>query len=273
MAINDPPPMARSLTIWQCEFMPGASVCAHCSQRGLACSGRSPDAGIQFRDENEVARRNSERARRDGKGAIMLEQQLDILQPQSNTNISTDVQNTNETREDQCTKRYKPWLRDPFASAVSEPLRRDFEERAVERFFIDWVLHPSNRGNTPGHFSDLPALYASAPEGSALWHAVRAVAFADMKNCPDGEVPFYIKARRNYGAALSRIRIAAADEQANANDRFLAALLLVDSFEVCNTLSEKRVFAITNEMIHLVDVPFPDRTSGSSRRSRPAHSP
>ena len=85
----------------------------------------------------------------------------------------------------------------------------------------------------PGHMHHLPSLFYLAPIDSILWHAVRAMAFADVKNARNGEgVPFHIKARASYGMALTRVREAAQDEENLATDDALTALLLLDSFEV-----------------------------------------
>jgi hypothetical protein len=79
---------------------------------------------------------------------------------------------------------------------------------------------------------DLPMLYRSAPPDSILWLAVRAMAFADMRGEFAGSIPFYIKARQHYGAALNRMRMILHDQEDLANDRVLSAILLIDSFEV-----------------------------------------
>lgn len=80
---------------------------------------------------------------------------------------------------------------------------------------------------------NLPALYSSAAPDSVLWLAVRAIAFADMRNeSVQNGIPFYIKARQSYGAALSGIRTIIQDQRAVANDNALAAILLIDGFEV-----------------------------------------
>jgi hypothetical protein len=124
------------------------------------------------------------------------------------------------------------WLNNIGLAEVPEPLKRDLETRAVERFFINWTLYPGNDGVSPGHMQNLHTLYLSAPPESVLWLAVRALAFADMRNSRAGNVPFSIKARRNYGAALTRMREIANNEQELVDDRVLAALLLIDNFEV-----------------------------------------
>lgn len=79
---------------------------------------------------------------------------------------------------------------------------------------------------------DLPTLYFSAPPDSILWLAVRAMAFADMRNEDAGDGPFYIKARQHYGAALNRTRMLAHNQQNLASDPILSAILLIDNFEV-----------------------------------------
>lgn len=84
-----------------------------------------------------------------------------------------------------------------------------------------------------GYMHDLPRLFQGAPPDSILWLIVRATAFADMRHYRTTDnVSFATLALQHYGAALGRLRTLAADEQDLANDRVLAALLLIDSFEV-----------------------------------------
>ena len=125
-----------------------------------------------------------------------------------------------------------PWLNDRALAEVPQPLKRDLCGRAVDRFFINWTLHPCNDEVSPGHMQDLSTLYLSAPPESVLWLTVRAMAFADMRDHRDGDLPFSTKALQNYGAALNRLRTITHDEQRLTDDRVLAALLLIDSFEV-----------------------------------------
>lgn len=85
----------------------------------------------------------------------------------------------------------------------------------------------------PGHLHELHALYSKAPTESVLWFAVRAIAFADMRDSLVGrDIPFYVKARQSYGEALNHIREIAHDEQKLAGDQVLAAIILIDNFEV-----------------------------------------
>ena len=115
---------------------------------------------------------------------------------------------------------------------VPGPLKKDLETRAVERFFVNWTLYPENDGTSPGHMHNLHSLYSTVLPGSVLWLAVRAVAFADMRLPDVGEIPFHIKARESYGAALVRLRDVVTEQKEFVDNRVLAALLLIDNFEV-----------------------------------------
>jgi hypothetical protein len=83
-----------------------------------------------------------------------------------------------------------------------------------------------------GYMHDLPMLFYTAQPDSVLWHAVRALAFAGLRNQITGTTPFYIKARQQYGAALNSIRKVIDDQNDLADDRILSAMLLIDNFEV-----------------------------------------
>jgi hypothetical protein len=115
---------------------------------------------------------------------------------------------------------------------VSEPLRRSHEARAVDRFFIDWVVPPGDDGLSPGELHFLSMLYHLAPDDSALRSAVHALAFGTLGHCIRVGAPFHIQARREYEIALARLQHVAADDNQMGQDSTLAALLLVDNFEV-----------------------------------------
>jgi hypothetical protein len=178
-----------------------------------------------FRDETVAARRNSQRARREGSfsGPSRIGPlPMSLWEGQMQTGDSLDP----------AMKHQLPWLNAHALVGLPGPLRRDVETRAVDRFFVNWILYPGPGGTSHGHLHNLPVLYQDAQPGSVLWHAVRAVAFADMRHFCDGEVSFSVKARRSYGAALAGIRANVANDQELTTDHLLAALLLVDSFEV-----------------------------------------
>lgn len=200
--------------------------CSCCSRRELACTGYPADEGFIFRDENLTAQRASERARRDHSQAFEISFEAPSQLPQvQQAESSTPVL-------DPSIREHFPWLSEAALVEVPRPITRDIESRAVERFFDNWILAPCNHGTSPGYMHELPTLYLSAPPDSILRHAVRALAYADMKGVRCGDSPFHIKARTAYGAALTRMRGIANDKQELVNDRTLAALLLIDDFEL-----------------------------------------
>lgn len=189
-------------------------TCSRCLRLNVRCTGYGNND--RFVSENEVARRNSQRAR----GELVQVSQASSQEQHAVANGDIDVIDLE-------------WLSQTAKSDLPEPLKRDKEARAVDRFFVNWILHPGRDGISPGHLVHLPVLYYQSDSECILWHAVRAMAFADVKNDRTAEgVPFHIKARNRYGTALSRIRNAVQEESKLSDDRTLAALLLIDSFEV-----------------------------------------
>ncbi len=194
-------------------------------RRGLPCSGFP---SLVFLNENETARRNSRRARGEAHHVVPVELQLVPALTQQQSGCVQE-----QTRVDPELHRHYFWLNERAASTLPEPLKRDLETRAIENLFTNWMLYPRNDGMTPGHMHALPKLYYNAGPGSILWFAVRAVAFADMRDRHDSSgVSFSVKARMCYGGALEGIRAVTANSQALMDDRVLMALLLIDSFEV-----------------------------------------
>lgn len=125
------------------------------------------------------------------------------------------------------------WLNALALRNLPEALKRDVDSRAVDRFFLDWILYPGNDGFSPGHMYTLPQLYHTAQIGSLLWHAVRAIAFADVAQARDSDGrSFAVEARRSYGEALLCMRNSVMDEDELIADSSFAALILIDCFEV-----------------------------------------
>lgn len=185
--------------------------CSRCVRLNLRCTGYHRIDG--FVCENQVAKRNSQRARGEFQNTFPKERGLIV----NGEDFDTDLE----------------WLSHHAKLDLPEPLKRDKETRAVDRFFVNWILHPGRDGISPGHLVHLPVLYYQSNSDCILWNAVRAMAFADIKNDRSTEgVPFHIKARNSYGVALSQIREAVQSEHKLSDDRTLAALLLIDSFEV-----------------------------------------
>jgi hypothetical protein len=152
-----------------------------------------------------------------------------------------------ETRGEHALAMQFAWLSRRAMQTLPEPLKRDLESRAIDRFFGNWTLYPRNDGFSAsggGYLTDLHNCYQTLygkelPNGSeslsVLWLAVRAVAYADMaRSTSSGWAPpdtFALKARRYYGAALARLRVMVTDPEFLRRDCTLAALLLIDNFE------------------------------------------
>lgn len=209
----------------------GRPVCGRCAQRNLDCTGLSSNTGYLFLNENDTARRNSQRARGEGGNVVDIPLNLNLDQAQAMPPDEQHQALTYDERSRECLQITCPWLTQRALASIPEPLRRSVEDRAVERFFTNWVLFPGRNG-TPGHMANLPVLFYGASADSVLAHAVRTVAFADVKHTYDRGISFSLRARHAYGAALSGIRGITELESEMASDEAFAALLLIDSFEV-----------------------------------------
>jgi hypothetical protein len=227
--------------------------CRRCTRLGLSCSGAPSTTDVVFRDERDVARRNSQRARREGEwSCIALAQKAEGPRRTSNA--------VYPRFEDAC--QYY-WLKRHSHDLIAEPLRRDLDARAIDRFFLDWILYPGNDGIAPGLMHDLPAMYSGASSGSLLWHAVRALAFADIAQGQSQQGRSYsIKARQSYGAALVAMRKTIGEAGRFNQDSTLAALLLVDAFEVSKP-ADSDVMVLTSIPGSISE---PGRAVGAARR-------
>ena len=123
----------------------------------------------------------------------------------------------------------------------------------------------------PGHMHHIHALYVHAPPASILWLAVRALAYAELKYETISGTPFNIKAREYYGAALHHLRIYASEQHHLVNDQVLAAVLLIDNFEVRTRLAI--IPAILRKLIigDLATVSLAKRSSLASSRCYQVH--
>lgn len=62
--------------------------------------------------------------------------------------------------------------------------------------------------------------------------ALEALAFAGARNSSDGAVPFAIKARLSYAAALTLVRSEIINRTSARTTEMLVSVLLLDQFEV-----------------------------------------
>lgn len=86
-------------------------------------------------------------------------------------------------------------------------------------------MHPCNHNITPGHLQDLPQIYHNSLPGTSARLAIEALAYADTPG-------YGTKARARYGAALERVREVIGDAERVKRDAVLAALLVIDNYEV-----------------------------------------
>ena len=199
----------------------------------MECAGLSADANVIFRSENEVAQRNSERARREQRTVHAYP----IPFGEASFSATDEVGQASEpTSIDYPGLQYQyPWLNDHTLATIPTSLTLDRDTRAVDRFFVNWTLYPRNDGLSLGHMHTLQSLYLSVPPESVLWLAVRAMAFADIRQCSTFGNEYHIKARRHYGKALTCMRECVDDSREALDDPVLAAVLLIDDFEVLDS--------------------------------------
>ena len=199
----------------------------------MECAGLSADANVIFRSENEVAQRNSERARREQRPVHAYPIPFDEA-----PFLATDEvgQASEPTDIDYPGLQHQyPWLNDRTLASIPRSMITDLDTSAVDRFFVNWTLYPRNDGLSLGHMHSLQALYLSVPPESVLWLAVRAMAFADIRRNSTSGMEYHIKARRHYGKALTRIRESVDGSREALDDSVLAAVLLIDDFEVSDS--------------------------------------
>ncbi|KAB5533618.1 hypothetical protein GE09DRAFT_972809 [Coniochaeta sp. 2T2.1] len=215
--------------------------CTRCLQQGLVCSGLPLESFLAFRNENEVAKRNSQRVKKQQQPSFRIHRVLgSTTGSTSSPSSDSSLQSKPESRTSNASTtgaadslKHGYWSFNNSTNVkVPEPLKRDVEIRAVERFFVNWTVCPSKEGSSPGYMWELPTLFSNAKKGSVLWHAVRAVAFADMKGESRDSVPYHLKARQHYGAALSCMRTVIADQTELGTDSIMTAILLIDNFEL-----------------------------------------
>lgn len=200
--------------------------CGRCVRRGLTSCDVSTQRQFLFRDETIIAQKLSERAR----GQPSSTASAPLAAPVTSESSAESSKSPPGAFDTPDLQRQYPWLNEHAIAEIPEPLKRDIETRAIERFFVDWTVHPSKV--SPGHMHHLPMLYESAPAESVLPLVVQAVAFADRRNARDSKnETFAVKAQRSYVAALARMRAIADNGENFADDRVLAALLLFDCYE------------------------------------------
>lgn len=199
-------------------------TCASCARRRILCQGYTNDVDYLFRNENETARTNSQRARSGGPSA----QPIGTASGSDIGSLSDDGQQAIAAlcRHD------IPWLKESVRFSLPVPMTRPLAERAVDVLFSDWILHPCNHGISPGYLHFLPWSYHSVSSNDALRPAVECLAYANMQGFKLMMENVGNLARVRYGTALERVRSAAAKDTFASDDSSLTAILIIDMFEV-----------------------------------------
>lgn len=189
--------------------------CARCDTRHIACYGYQHETDFIFRDEREKARAASRRARR---------------QPGQQRTSMVD----NAVEKSRCLG-FGSFLEQRLClTKASLPITLSslVEERAACALFIDWTMDPSNEGISPGYMDLIRPFYYAQPPGSLLRVAVEALAFASIQSLTLTNGDFARLARIKYGESLILLRSAILSKGFQLQDYELAAVFVVDMFEV-----------------------------------------
>ena len=123
-------------------------------------------------------------------------------------------------------------LSDSYATGtIPPPLPTDWHGQAISMFSQDYVVTSRTSIFDTGYLQIVPSLYASEKEMSALSQAVSAVALTSVAHRTRLD-RLSAQARQRYGLALKLLREAMSDQKMVKSDSCLAAILLLDFYEV-----------------------------------------
>ncbi len=99
---------------------------------------------------------------------------------------------------------------------------------------MEWRSCVRLKADTPPHRSHARAAHAELQHAEGFGSSARrrAMAFADMRDESNGSISFPLKARQHYGAALNPNRTVINEGRNLSVVTVLAALLLIDDFEL-----------------------------------------
>ena len=138
----------------------------------MTCDGWASESQYLFRNQNQMAKINSERARR---GPTHTDR-VEIALTSSEIASSQDPDHTALIY-----RKAMPWLNEQAFTSIPESLGSTIESKARDIFYSEWILHPSNHGSSPGYMDILPEMEALAESSSALHFAVEALTFANIQ--------------------------------------------------------------------------------------------
>ena len=108
----------------------------------------------------------------------------------------------------------------------------DWHGQAISMFFYDYVVVPKEPELFgTGYLQPIPDLYSKEKEMSALGQAVSAVALTSLSHRTSLDY-LLNNARQRYGNALSLLEKSLRSEAAMKADNTLAAILVLDCYEV-----------------------------------------
>lgn len=178
------------------------------------------EGSFTFRDETERAQQLSRRARGETQGQT--------------SSVDSSVART-DTQEPMvidasALRSHFSWLNERALAGLPAHIKRDPTILAVERFFAKWIAYPDDV--SPGYMHSLPLLHEMSAPNSVLHLSVLAVAFADLRFVESGSREYEFRGLRSYGSAITRLRVIVQEPNDFKDDQTLAAILLLDIFEV-----------------------------------------
>lgn len=108
-------------------------------------------------------------------------------------------------------------------------LSSDWEDKAINHFFHNYILMPS--AERRGYLEFLPGLYATNPDNLGLRHALLAISMASFANVANLRT-VRTAAYRHYGHALRSARKTLEDPESASSDCSLASIILLQKYEV-----------------------------------------
>lgn len=207
----------------------------------------SPSGELIIRSENAIGRSNPRRSRRSstqrrfvsGVTSMTADMQLpgSIQTLPVPSRASSFPQGQSEVQGHLYTQGVHPYS--PLSTtsqSVPAPLLRSRMQRAIERFFLDWIMYPCcTEKICPGYLHLTVELYHSSSSSPLLRSAVQALAFANVRGAHDLDGrSFLLKAQACYGNAIQQLRhlVETAPPHVLAGDDVVASILFLDSWEL-----------------------------------------
>ena len=206
----------------------GRPACNRCVQRGELCTGYRDVTSLFFRNETEKTVRRS-LGRRASLGEVTASDSSERSHSSGRSARSRATDNSLSSIELPTGKLSKQYL---WAKDVPRQSLPTTEERAVSKFFDQYVLYPCNHGSSPGFLEHLPSLFKTGFEKGrmALRWAVRAASLAGLASETD-DITLRSQALQCYGTSLSCLGESLAGHGKDPDDYDLMTVVILDIFE------------------------------------------